>query len=179
MADEERGVAGFWLPYPDDRPAESESAARIDLADAGRDGDPRCPSGLAAAFAYFGPLIVGGVLVPFGAAVPLAAEVAVFAMVVAAVGWMARAGAGLVAVVSSWLCVNGFRENTAGVLSLHPRVDVPVVAVLATVWLVTWSARLLSLRRVAAPSVLHAGRSSLGIGATGPFPRPRPGTGRI
>jgi hypothetical protein len=139
VADRDGAAASFWPPYPDDRPAVFEPADHTDADPGGRNTRPRCPTGLAVVFAYFGPLAIAGMLVPMGTAVPLPAEVAVLAAVVGAIGWTARAGAGLLAVVSCWLCLNGFRENDAGTLALHPRVDVPAVAALAGVWLVTWA----------------------------------------
>jgi hypothetical protein len=55
----------------------------------------RWPSDLACEPAFFGPLVV---CVLFGRALPLAVEVAVLAVLVAAVGWTATAPAGLLAV---------------------------------------------------------------------------------
>jgi hypothetical protein len=75
-----------------------------------------------------------------GSAVPLVVEVAVLAVLVAVVGWAAAAPAGLVAVGTSLLSLNGFGENGLGVLAVHPRVDVPVAVVLLAVWAMAWSA---------------------------------------
>jgi hypothetical protein len=97
----------------------------------------RWPSDLACFPAFFGPLVV---CVLFGRALPLAVEVGVLAALVAAVGWSVTMPAGLLAVGSSVACLNGFRENGLGVLSLHPRVDVPVAVTLLCVWAVAWAA---------------------------------------
>jgi hypothetical protein len=195
------GKPACWPPYPDDRPTpgavDSDAGAgwhrtsgqrsspgqrsvpwlRSSVTAYGR--DPRCPSGAAAALAYFGPLIVCGVLAPFGASVPLPAAVAVLATLVAGVGWVARAGAGLLAVGSSWLCLNGFRENSAGTLALHPRVDGPAAAVLAVAWLLVFSIRVVSLRRtVAATGMDLPSPPAAAVPGMLAVPRPRRGTGR-
>jgi hypothetical protein len=88
--------------------------------------------------AFFGPLVL---CVLAGHALPLAVEVAVLAALVAAVGWSATAPAGLVAVGSAVLCLNGFRENGLGVLAAHARVDVPTTVTLLCVWAIAWAVR--------------------------------------
>jgi hypothetical protein len=96
----------------------------------------RWPSDLACAPAFFGPLVV---CVLVGRALPLAVEVGLLAVLVAVVGWSVTVPAGLLAVGSSVVCLNGFRENGLGVLSPHPRVDVPVAVTLLCVWAVAWA----------------------------------------
>jgi hypothetical protein len=98
----------------------------------------RWPSDLACGPAFFGPLVV---CVLVGRALPLAVEVAVLAGLVAAVGWAAMAPAGLLAVGSAVVSLNGFRENGLGVLAVHPRVDAPVAVTLVCAWAVAWAVR--------------------------------------
>jgi hypothetical protein len=98
----------------------------------------RWPSDLACAPAFFGPLVV---CVLFGRALPLAVEVAVLAAFAAAVGWAATAPAGLLAMGSAVVSLNGFRENGLGVLAVHSRVDVPVTVTLLCAWAVAWAVR--------------------------------------
>jgi hypothetical protein len=100
-------------------------------------GGGRWPADVACAPAFFAPLVV---CVLCGSAVPVAVEAGVLAALVAAVGWAAAAPAGLVAVGTSVLSLNGFRENGLGVLAVHPRVDVPVLVTLCCVWAVAWAA---------------------------------------
>jgi hypothetical protein len=101
-------------------------------------GGARWSSDLASGPAFFGPLVV---CVLFGRAQPLAVEVGLLAVFVAVIGWTVTAPAGLLAVGSSVVCLNGFRENGLGVLSIHPRVDVPVAVTLLCVWAVAWALR--------------------------------------
>ena len=96
----------------------------------------RWPADLACGPAFFVPFAVSVVL---GSRVPLAVEVAVLAAVVAAVGWSSAAPAGLLAVGTSLLSLNGFHENSLGVLAVHPRVDVPVAVTLFCVWALAWA----------------------------------------
>jgi len=77
----------------------------------------------------------------FGRVLPLAVEVAVLAVFVAAVGWAVTAPAGLLAVGSAVASLNAFRENGLGVLAVHPRVDVPVAVTVLCAWAVAWAAR--------------------------------------
>ena len=111
------------------------SGGNVPLA---RRSGARWPSDLACAPAFFGPLAV---CVVVGRALPLAVEVAVLAVLVAAVGWAVTAPAGLLAVGSAVTSLNAFRENGLGVLAVHPRVDVPVAVTVLCVWAVAWAAR--------------------------------------
>jgi hypothetical protein len=95
---------------------------------------------VAAAPAYFGPLAVCGVAGHAGSIPRLVAEVAVLALVVAVVGFRAAAPAGLVAVGSSLLSLNGFAEHEFGELGWRPGVDVRVAALLLCVWAIAWAA---------------------------------------
>jgi hypothetical protein len=96
----------------------------------------RWPADLASGPALLVPFTVAVLL---GSRVPLAVEVALLAAVVAAVGWSSNAPAGLVAVGTAVLSLNGFRENGLGVLHAYPRVDVPVTVTLLCVWAVVWA----------------------------------------
>jgi hypothetical protein len=111
--------------------------------DTGSDPSPagRRPAGLASAPAYFGPLTVCCLAGRAGSPSRLAAEVAVLAVVVAVVAFEAAAPAGLLAVGSSVLSLDGFAEHDFGQLGWEPRVDLPVAAVLLLVWAVAWAAR--------------------------------------
>ncbi len=109
-------------------------------------GDPRCPADLAAPPAFLTPLVICGVLVPLAPLVWLNLEIALLALAVAIMSWTTRPAAGALAVLSSCLCLNGFRLNELGVLQPHPAVDLPVLLALSTVWLVVWAAREISLR---------------------------------
>lgn len=101
----------------------------------------RSSSGLACAPAYFVPLAVCGVAGRSGSMARLAAEVGVLALVVAVVGFEATAPAGLIAVGSSALSVNGFAVHGFGELGWYPSVDLPVAVILLCVWALAWSAR--------------------------------------
>jgi hypothetical protein len=65
----------------------------------------------------------------------------VLAAFAAAVGWAATAPAGLLAMGSAVVSLNGFRENGLGVLAVHSRVDVPVTVTLLCAWAVAWAVR--------------------------------------
>jgi hypothetical protein len=97
----------------------------------------RWPAGLACAPAFFGPLAVCVVL---GSWVPLPIEMSVLVLLVATVGLLATAPAGLIAVGACLLSLNAFRENGLGVLALHPRVDGPVAVTLLCAWASAWAA---------------------------------------
>jgi hypothetical protein len=101
----------------------------------------RRPAGLASAPAYFGPLTVCCLAGRAGSPSRLAAEVAVLAVVVAVVSFEAAAPAGLLAVGSSVLSLDGFAEHDFGQLGWEPRVDLPVAAMLLLVWALAWAAR--------------------------------------
>ncbi len=96
----------------------------------------RWPSDLACFPAFFAPLVL---CVLLGSLLPLAVEVGVLAVLVAVIGRVATAPAGLLAVGASVLSLNGFREDGLGVLAIHPRVDVPVAVTLLCVWAVAWA----------------------------------------
>jgi hypothetical protein len=110
----------------------------------------RWSADLACGPGFFGPLVV---CVLVGRALPLTVEVGLLAVLVAAVGWAATVPAGLVAVGSGVLCLNGFRENGLGVLAVHPRVDVPAAVTLLCVWAVAWA-----MREAGGPSVRRHGK---------------------
>lgn len=93
----------------------------------------RRPGGLLAAPAYFGPLTVCGLAGRAGSAGRLAAEVALLGLLVAVVSFESTVPAGLLAVGSSVLSLNGFAENGLGVLDLHLQVDGPVLLSLLAV----------------------------------------------
>lgn len=161
-----------WLPYPGDHPASaggptahhgsvapgapvstrpltvvrgSSYSPRRPAGPRGA-GDPRCPADLAAPLAFLTPLIICGVLVPLEQLVPLNLEIALLALAVAVVAWIARPASGALAVVSSCLCLNGIRLNDRGILQPHPTVDLPVLLAMTAVWLTVWAARETSLR---------------------------------
>jgi hypothetical protein len=104
-------------------------------------GRRRVPAGLASGPAYLAPLVVcvlaGRAVTP----IRLAAEVAALALVVAAVGFESTPAAGMVAVGSSVLSLNGFGLHELGELGWEPGVDLPAAAVLLCVFATAWSAR--------------------------------------
>jgi hypothetical protein len=93
---------------------------------------------LAAGPAFLAPLVL---CVLAGTHLPTGVEILALAAIVAVFGWRAGAPAGLVAVGSSLLSLNGFRENRLGTLAPHPWVDVPVALALLCVWASAWWAR--------------------------------------
>lgn len=101
----------------------------------------RRPGGLLAAPAYFGPLAVCGLAGRAGSVGRLVAEVTVLGLLVAVVSFESTFPAGLLAVGSSVLSLNGFALNGLGVLDPHLRVDVPVLLVLLTVCVLGRTAR--------------------------------------
>jgi hypothetical protein len=105
----------------------------------------RWPADLACGPAFLAPLVL---CVLAGTRLPVGAEFVALAGVVAVFGWRAGAPAGLVAVGSSVLSLNGFRENRLGTLALHPWVDMPVALALLCVWAVAWWARESATRSV-------------------------------
>jgi hypothetical protein len=100
-----------------------------------RDGR-RWPTDLACGPAFLVPLVA---CVLVGGRVPMPAEVAVLALVVAVAGYVAAAPAGLLAVACSVLSFNGFRENGLGTLAVHPGIDGPVALTLLAAWAVAWA----------------------------------------
>jgi hypothetical protein len=101
----------------------------------------RRPAGLVAGPAYFGPLAVCCLAGRAGSPARLEAEVAVLAVVVAVLAFEAAAPAGLLAVGSSVLSLDGFAEHRFGQLGWEPGVDLPVAALLLVVWAMAWAAR--------------------------------------
>lgn len=101
----------------------------------------RRPAGLAVFAAYVVPLTVCVLAGRADSPLRLAVEVGILALVVAIVGFEATAAAGLVAIGSSLLSLNGFGLHEFGELGWHPSVDVPVAVALLCVWAVAWSAR--------------------------------------
>jgi hypothetical protein len=81
-----------------------------------------------------------------GASLPIPVEVALLAVAVAVVGWAATAPTGPVAIGSSLLSLNGFRENGMAQLAPNPRVDLPVAVVLVCAWALAGVARIASTR---------------------------------
>lgn len=71
----------------------------------------------------------------------IAAEIAVLALFVAVVGFVAAALAGLIGVTASLLSLNGFAEGEYGQLGWHPEVDLRAAAVLTSCWAVAFVAR--------------------------------------
>jgi hypothetical protein len=95
---------------------------------AGRRETGRRPFGFLAVPALVAPVAVPG---HTDSDVRLAAEVAVLAVVVGVIGFESALWAGLVAVVTSLLSLNGFVEDWYGQLGWHPGVDLRAAAVLA------------------------------------------------
>jgi hypothetical protein len=101
----------------------------------------RYPADLACGPAFVLPLAFCAITGRTGAPIALAGQVAVLVGLVAVAGWVTTAPAGAVAIGTSSLSLNGFGENGLGVLSLHPRVDATVLAVLVAAWALAWVAR--------------------------------------
>jgi hypothetical protein len=125
----------------DAKGAAVESSLRRDTGPDSSPAGRRRPAGLASGPAYFGPLTVCCLAGRAGSPSRLAAEVAVLAVVVAVVSFEAAAPAGLLAVGSSVLSLDGFAEHSFGQLGWEPRVDLPVAAALLLVWAMAWAAR--------------------------------------
>ena len=104
-------------------------------------GPERWPADLACGPAFVLPLTFCAIAGRAGEPVALAGQVAVLVGLVAVAGWVTTAPAGVVAIGTSSLSLNGFGENGLGQLSLHPRVDVTVLALLVAAWAVAWVAR--------------------------------------
>ena len=101
----------------------------------------RRPAGFFAIPALVAPVAVCGIPGHTSSGLRLAAEVAVLALVVAVVGFESSVSAGLVAVVTSLLSLNGFAEDAYGQLGWHPAVDLRAAAVLAAALAVACAAR--------------------------------------
>jgi hypothetical protein len=71
----------------------------------------------------------------------IAGEVGVLALLVGVVGFESTAPAGLLAIVTSVLSLNGFAEDRYGQLGWHPAVDLRATAVLAAAWAIAFAAR--------------------------------------
>jgi hypothetical protein len=101
----------------------------------------RYPAGLACGPAFVAPFAFCAIAGRVGHPVPLTAQVAVLAGLVAVAGWVTTAQAGVIAIGTSSLSLNAFGENGLGVLSPHPRVDGTVLAILLAVWALAWVIR--------------------------------------
>lgn len=101
----------------------------------------RYPAGLAATPAYFGPLAVCALAGRAGGPWRSGAELAVLAVIVALVGVEAAAPAGLIAVGSSVLALNGFADHRFGELGWQPGTDLRVTVLLGCVWAAARAAR--------------------------------------
>jgi hypothetical protein len=90
----------------------------------------RRPGGFLAIPALVAPVAVCGIPGHTSSGTQLAAEVAVLALVVGAVGFESTVSVGLVALGTSLLSLNGFAEDAYGQLGWHPGVDLRAAAVL-------------------------------------------------
>jgi hypothetical protein len=101
----------------------------------------RRPSGFLAIAALAVPLAVCGIPGHTDSTTWIAAEAGVLAVLVGVVGFESTAPAGLLAIVTSVLSLNGFAEDQYGELGWHPTVDFRVTAVLGVAWAVAFAAR--------------------------------------
>jgi len=111
---------------------------------AGARGDPRCDTGLVLAVAFAVLLVLSAVLTVTRGLLPIPAEWAALAVVVAAAGWLARPAAAASAGLG-WMFFDGFAENTAGQLSWHDA-DPTALAGLVSVAVIVALPRAVGLR---------------------------------
>ena len=110
-----------------------------------QDGEPRVAerrlSGFLAIAALAVPVAVCGIPGHRDSTTWIAAEAGVLAVLVAVVGFESTAPAGLLAIVTSVLSLNGFTEDRYGQLDWHPGVDFRVTVVLGAAWALAYAAR--------------------------------------
>jgi hypothetical protein len=104
-------------------------------------GAQRRPAGFLAIPALAAPVAVCGIPGHTSSGTQLAAEVAVLALVVGAVGFEGTWSVGLVAAGTSLLSLNGFAEDAYGQLGWHPAVDLRAGAVLCAALALACAAR--------------------------------------
>lgn len=97
-------------------------------------GTGRWPAGFLAVPALAVPVAVCGIPGHTGSGPRIAAEVAVLAIVVAVIGFESTASAGLLAMGTSVLSLNGFTEDAYGQLGWHPATDSRAAAALLLAW---------------------------------------------
>jgi hypothetical protein len=104
-------------------------------------GTGRWPAGFLAVPALAVPVAVCGIPGHTGSGLRTAAEVAVLAIVVAVIGFESTAPAGLLAMGTSVLSLNGFTEDAYGQLGWHPATDSRAAAALLLAWGFGYAAR--------------------------------------
>lgn len=101
----------------------------------------RRPSGFLAVPALVAPVAVCGIPGHTGSGLRVAAAVAVLAVVVAVIGFESTAPAGLLAIGTSVLSLNGFTEDAYGQLGWHPTTDSRAAAALLLAWCLGYATR--------------------------------------